>query len=126
MYVDGYAPSFYWRYSMRYGPSCLDIASWIRANRETLAPMRPPVSRAPPLPAAVACLCMMPITEDGLECLPRRLRPLVEPGCDLREALQWKGVTKGLDVSKILRVMLQEAPKELVQFHKDSHIRCAR
>lgn len=123
MYVDGYTPNFYWRYSLPYGPSCSDIVSWIRENPGLLGKMQPPVSGAPPLPAAVACLCMMPMTKDGREFLPKRLQPLVEPGSPLREALEWTGMKAGLDIPKILRVMQQEAPLELVKFHDGTHNR---
>lgn len=123
MYVDGYTPNFYWRYSLPYGPSCSDVVSWIKENPGIIAKMRPPVSSAPPLPAAVACLCMMPMTKDGRDFLPKRLQPLVEPGSPLREALEWTGVKAGLDIPKVLRVMQQEAPLELVKFRDGTHNR---
>lgn len=123
MYIDGYVPNFYWRYSPRYSPSVADILSFLRNNPDGLAKVSPPVTLAPPLPAAIACLCMMPMTEMGKAFVPKRLQPLVKPGSPLLEALKWGGVSSGLDVPEILRVVYEEAPGELRDFHDGSHSR---
>lgn len=123
MYVDGYTPNFYWQYGRPYGPSCADMVSFIRDNPDTVANIRSPVSSAPPLPAAIACLCMMPMTENGKDFLPKRLWPLVQPGSALREALNWTGVGTALNLPRILRVVQEVAPVELAQFHGSSHAR---
>lgn len=124
MYIDGYVPNFYWRYSPRYSPSVADIADWLRSqDPETLAKISIPTTLAPPLPAAVACLCMLPMTESGRAFLPERLQPLIEPGSPLFEALTWRGVSSGLNIPEILRVVQEQAPEELNDFHDDSRSR---
>ncbi|CAM9959092.1 unnamed protein product [Ectocarpus fasciculatus] len=122
MYIDGYVPNFYWRYSPRYSPSCADIVSWVKlASEDKLANFAVPVVGAPPLPASVACLCMLPMTERGKSFLPKRLQPLVMPGSPLLEALEWRGVSSGLDIPKILKTCQNVMPQELSEFHDDSH-----
>lgn len=122
MYIDGFVPNYYWRYSRRYSPSVADILVWIQhSSPESLAKVSPPVTRAPPLPAAIACLCMIPLTESGRAFLPERLQPLVRPGSPLLGSLEWHGVT--LNIPKILRIVQEEAPDELRDFHDGSQSR---
>lgn len=123
MYIDGYVPNYYWRYSPRYSPSVSDILSFLQNNTDSLAKVSPPVTQTPPLPAAVACLCMMPMTETGKSFVPKRLQPLLTPGSPLLEALTWGGVSSGLDIHKILRVVYELAPGELRDFHNGFHNR---
>ena len=124
MYVDGYVPNYYWHYSPRYSPSVADILFWIQNNGALLAKVSPPVTQAPPLPAAIACLCMLPMTQSGRAFLPQRLQPLVKINSPLLEALEWRGATSGLDIPKILRFIQEKAPDELRDFHDGSHSRC--
>lgn len=119
MYVDGYAPNFYWRYTTPYGPSCQEIASWIKRNPEAINNVRPSVSSAPPLPAALSALCMMPMTDKGRALLPKRLQQLLTPGSPLRKALAWRGAYSGLDVPGVLRALQEQAPGELDMFTRD-------
>lgn len=123
MYIDGYVPNYYWRYSPRYSPSVSDILSFLQNDSDSLAKVSPPVTQAPPLPAAIACLCMMPMTDAGKAFVPERLQPLLTPGSPLVEALKWKGDSSGLDIPKILRVVSEEAPEELRGFHDGSRSR---
>ncbi|CAM9636289.1 unnamed protein product [Pylaiella littoralis] len=124
MYIDGYVPNYYWRYSPRYSPSVSDILSFLQNDSDSLAKVSPPVTQAPPLPAAIACLCMMPMTDAGKAFVPERLQPLLTPGSPLVEALKWKGDSSGLDIPKILRVVSEEAPEELRGFHDGSRSSC--
>lgn len=123
MYKDGYVPNYYWRYTPRYSPAVSDILSFLQNSKDILAKVSPPVTRAPPLPAAIACLCMMPMTETGKAFVPKRLQPLVKSGSPLLEALKWGGFSSGLDIPKILRVVYEEAPGELRDFHTGSQCR---
>lgn len=124
MYIDGYVPNFYWRYSPRYSPSVADIADWLRSqDPEALAKISIPTTLAPPLPAAIACLCMLPMTKSGRAFLPERLQHLVEPGSPLLEALKWRGVSSGLNIPEILRVVQEQAPEELLDFNDSSRSR---
>ncbi len=121
MYVDGYVPDYYWHYSPRYSPSVADILFWIQDSPALLAKVSAPVIQAPPLPAAIACLCMLPMTQSGRAFLPQRLQPLVEAGSPLLEALEWRGAT--LDIPKIVRFIQEKAPDELRDFHEGTHCR---
>lgn len=123
MYVDGFVPNYYWQYSRRYSPSIADILVWIQdSSPESRAKVSTPVTRAPPLPAAIACLCMIPMTESGRAFIPERLQPLVRPGSPLLRSLEWRGVNS-LNIPKILRIVQEEAPDELRDFHNGSHSR---
>lgn len=59
------------------------------------------------------------MTESGREVLPERFQPLLVPGSPLREALEWRGRSAGLDVPSILRALQEQAPGELVSFTRD-------
>lgn len=124
MYVDGYVPNYYWCYSPRYSPSVADMLCWIQDNPALLGKVSSPVTQTPPLPAAIACLCMLPMTPSGKAFLPQRLQPLVEAGSPLLEALEWRGATSGLDIPKILRLIQEKAPDELRNFHEGTLCRC--
>eukprot|EP00752_Nemacystus_decipiens_P010116 g9017.t1 len=120
MYVDGFVPNHYWHYSRRYSPSIADILGWIQdSNPESLAKVSPPVNRAPPLPAAIAGLCMIPMTDSGRACLPERLQPLVRPGSPLLGSLELQGI-RSLNIPRILQIVQEEAPHELRDFHDGS------
>lgn len=118
MYVDGFVPNYYWIYSLRYSPSVADMLVWIQdSNPESLAKVASPVTQAPPLPAAIACMCMIPMSESGRAFLPERLQPLVQPGSPLLQEMN------SLDIPKILRIVQEQAPAELRDFHVGSHSR---
>lgn len=123
MYIDGYVPDYYWRYRPRFAPSVPDILYFLQHNTDSLSEVTPPVTKAPPFPAAVACLCMMPMTKTGKAFVPKRLQPLIRPKSPLLEALTWRGVRSGLDVPKILRTMFELAPGEMRDFGNDRHSR---
>eukprot|EP00903_Cladosiphon_okamuranus_P010318 g9763.t2 len=116
MYIDGFVPNYYWIYSLRYSPSVADMLVWIQdGSPESLAKVSSPVTQAPPLPAAIACMCMIPMSEAGRAFLPERLQPLVQPGSPLLQGMI------SLDIPKILRVVQEQAPDELRDFHVGSH-----
>lgn len=122
MYVDGYTPDFYWQYGLPYAPSCAEVVEWVKEHLEQLARIVPPVSRTPPMPSGIACLCLMPLTEVGRKHLPPRLKPLVEPGNPVWEILRWMEPSAGINLAKLFEAVQSEAPEELAQF-SSSHSR---
>lgn len=123
MYVDGIPPDFYWEYGHRFAPSSAEIIAWVRKHRNGLACIAPPISAIPPLPSSIACLCVMPRTIHGRECLPERLRRLVDPGSPVREALQWNNDQESVRIPKLLEAMQSMAPNELRPFFAKTHAR---
>lgn len=122
MYADGYAPNFYWKYSRRGRLSCSDVHYWLEKNPEAALKIRSPVSKVPPLPAAIMCMCMMPTTAEGLSMVPGRLQPLLNPGSPFREVLdRYSG--SDLDIPAVLRALQQVAPEEILNILDDSHKR---
>lgn len=123
MYMDGFPPDFYWEYGHHFAPSSAEIVAWVLKHRSEVGRIAPPVSVTPPLPSGVACLCVMPRTNRGRECLPERLRQLVDPGSPVREALQWNHQGGSMSMTRLLAAVESTAPDELEPFFARSYAR---
>ncbi|CAM9980193.1 unnamed protein product, partial [Phaeothamnion confervicola] len=87
MYIDaGYAPDHYFRYDHHFAPAAEEVVNWIAAHDGRPWDIRVPVSPLPPLPAAVACLAMMPLRGQAL--VAPSLAPLMASGSPVAALFQ--------------------------------------